>query len=236
MLDVVAEALNQAAVEGGEREQDRDEPEAEVDRDDGDGEVAEEAEARPVEQTAAGIGLAGGEQVVHPVAVDDAEGEANLAAEVMVDALVVDEAVFEKADGREFDRQSHLEIVGWVQRVFMVFLVAGPERDRVVAGHEADEIEEERVQPFGAEDGAVAELVKAVEEEGVDRAVEVERDDEQRERAEVPGVERRCGGEADDRQVAEGLSEAKQVAALIEAGEQVAVDRGAVPVDALGSG
>ena len=60
--------------------------------------------------------------------------------------------------------------------------------------------------------------------------------DEQRERAEVPGVERRCGGEADDRQVAEGLSEAKQVAALIEAGEQVAVDRGAVPVDALGSG
>jgi len=234
VLRVVAQLLDEAAVERGERDEQGEDPVARVNRRGDDSGVAEQAEARPGEQAAAGGGPVGREEVIHPLAVDDAEAEADLAAEVVVDPLDVDDAVLEEAEGGQLDREGDLEVVRRVQRVFMVFLVAGPERDRVVAGNKADEVEEERVQPAGAEDRAVAELVEAVQKEGVDAAVEEKGGQEQGDRADRPGVEGGGAGEGDDGEVAARLSEAEQVAALIEASEQVAVDRGAVPVDALG--
>ena len=113
----------------------------------------------------------------------------------------------------------------------MVLGVAGPEQHRVVPADEAEHVKEEDVEGPRAEDGVVAELVKAVDAEGAAGSVEEDRGGEP-----VPGEVdgdppgegpgRRQGGE-----VAEGLGEAEEVAAAVEVGKEPAIDAGAVPGD-----
>ena len=81
---------------------------------------------------------------------------------------------FEKIHEAQLSRQDHFEIVGRVQGVLVVLGVTGPEMDVVVRAEKAEQAQEEVVEGLAFEDCGVTQFVEAVEQKGVERAVEKE--------------------------------------------------------------
>ena len=233
MLAAVAQQEQPAPVERGEGEQHGQLPPAHVEGSGEDRRVAAEQHPVPAEQAPPLLHLLRREQDRLPAGVrasqDPPEEDA---ADPVPGAPVVDEGAAQVALQGHVHGQHDLAVLGRVEGVLVVLRVAGPELHRVVPAEEAEHVQEEHVEPLGAEDGAVAQLVEAVDDEVVARAVDECGEDEPRPRQVQGGVPRRRAGGGQGPQEAEGLGQAQQVAAAVQLGQELPVQAGAVPGDA----
>lgn len=119
-----------------------------------------------------------------------------------------------------------------MQRVFVMLLVAGPEHDRVEATEKAEHVQEKCVQPLCLKHGAVAQLVEAIQQKRIHRAVQEKQHQHGEDRPAIGNSEPRYrAGEHDDSEVAERLRKAERVAAPVQFGQQITINGCAIPVD-----
>ena len=128
-------------------------------------------------------------------------------------------------------RMHPLALAAAVQSVAMVILVAHAV-GREIAGpvDQPEDPPEQTVEPAGAEHGAVREFVR-LRGKGEQAAVEVERRRQQQPLAVAVAPVAGGAGRGQNRQHAEGVPDALQIAAPHEARQQPPVDRRPLPVD-----
>ena len=129
-------------------------------------------------------------------------------------------------------RQDDFQIIGGMQRVFMMLGVARPELMVIVQAQKTENAEEEDVERFGFEDRIVHQFVEAVDEKLPAGAVEIEQEDDERPRQSAGGEIGGRVSEGQECEITAGLEKTFEIAALVEPAKVFPVDAGAIPRDA----
>ena len=135
--------------------------------------MARQQQPRPAEERPPPGHIFRREERQLPFAFDASEAELQDVFHAQVESARIDEGEGEVGAQGQLDRQDDFQIIGRVQGIAMMRLVAGPEGHVAVPTQEGVDIAKEDIERVGLEDGFVTELVKAVDQEGVERAVQI---------------------------------------------------------------
>ena len=173
MLRLVEQVLEAAAVKRRQRQQDRQHPPAQRHRHSDNQGMPDQHQPRPIEERPPLLDRFRRKEGAFPFAVDDAETHQQHRFHTQDESARIDEGEAEIGAQRQLDRQHHLEIIRRVQGIAMMRLMAGPERDVIEPAQKTKDIAEDNVERRRLENGFVTELVKAVDQKGVERAVQI---------------------------------------------------------------
>ena len=143
----------------------------------------------------------------------------------------IEESGCEKIFHRGFHRQHYFQVSRRVQGVLVMFLVAGPEMDMIVAGEKTESPQEERVEELRSEYRAVHELVEPVVEELETGAVNENCQQQDGQRPVAGGVPGGRPGQHDQAEMSQGLTQAPEITALIQVLQRCRIKRRPIPVD-----
>ena len=197
--------------------------------------MTREQQAGPDEEAASFLGCFGWKQSVLPFAFKAAQAVSNGHFESIKEIPGIHDRVFKESWQGQLHGEFDFQVVGRMQRVFVVLDVAGGKHVVISPDEKAEDAGEQDVERPRFEDCVVDQLVGAVKEKDVEGAVR-EQDQEQGKQRHAGGCE--PGGKAcqqDEGQMADDLQRAKPVAALIERGQFGAGQGHAVPVNLYGT-
>ena len=229
VLGGVAEKEEPAAVEGAQGDQDDGLPVAAVERYRRQGRVSAQQEAVEAEEPPSSGAVLWREQGGVPPFLHSSAAVAHDPFHGRPESPGVHQGELEIVLQFQLRRQHHLQVVGRMQGVLVMGAVAGPEEDGIVPADEAVDVEEEGIEPAGAEDGAVAELVKAVDDEAVHRSVGKQGEKEPGPGEAYRGEPGNGPGQGEHTEETHGLHQTAPVAALVELVEQFSGNGGSIP-------
>ena len=152
-----------------------------------------------------------------PIVFNDAETEFQRVSHAQKEAANIDESESEIRPQRELDRQHNFGVIGRVQSVAVMRLMAGPKGDMTEPTEETENMDEKLVEPLGLEDGLVTKLVVAVDGELLQRAIQINQRNHDQPVRPANGVPGEPARNREHRQECQGLRHALDVAALIQA-------------------
>ena len=130
----------------------------------------------PVDELTAPRWFVVGEERALPIVFELPEAQLDPAFVALKHPLGVDDSRGQEAFERDFDWQNHFHVIGLMQRVFVVLLVAGPKVDVIEATNKAYKQQEKPIDGAGFEHRIMTKLVEGVEQKGIDGAMQKQAD------------------------------------------------------------
>lgn len=106
-----------------------------------------------------------------PIVFELTEAQLDPAFVALKHPLGVDDGRGEEAFERDFDGQNHFHVIGLMQGVFVVLLVASPKVDVIEATDKTHKQQEKPIDGPGFEYRIMTKFVEGVEQKGVDGAM-----------------------------------------------------------------